>query len=86
MQPKQRSPTQQFLIRHIQELTTDEGLLVVTGRNRNTRSARWVLPLKGLEEQVRRIHQTLAHPGRDRLARVTKKYVLGPDLSKIYKK
>ena len=28
--PKQRNPTQQFLIRHLEELTMDGGLLVVT--------------------------------------------------------
>ena len=85
-QPKQRSPMQQFLIRQIQELTMDKGLLVVTGRNRTWKSCRWVLPPSGLEEQVKKIHQVLAHPGRDRLIRVTKKYVLGLDLSKICKK
>ena len=64
-QPKQRSPMQQFLIRQIQELNMDKDLLVVMGRNRTTKSCRWVLPPKGLEEQVRKIHQALAHPGRD---------------------
>ena len=84
--PKQRNPTQQFLLRQIQELNMDRELLVVTGRNRATKTCRWVLPPDGLERQIKTIHQTLAHPGRDRLTWVTKKYVLGPDFSRICKK
>ena len=64
----------------------DRELLVVTGKNKATRTCRWVLPPDGLEKQIRRIHQTLAHPGRDRLAQVAKKYVLGPDFSSICKR
>ena len=73
-------------MRQIKELDIDKGLLIVTGRNMATRSCRWVLPPKGLEEQVRKIHQGMAHPGRDRLTRVAKKYVLGLELSQICKK
>ena len=84
--PKQRNPIKQFLLRHLQELDMDEELLVVTGQVCGAQTTKWVLPPDGLEEYIRAIHQALAHPGRDRLTRVAKKYAMGPDFSKACQK